>query len=69
MGTVYLATNFITATETAIFPDFVQNSGHLQLVYEDDAGFLTEIEVQMPFGLPPSQWAALGNWEFFTDGT
>ncbi len=60
MARIYIAANYVTNSEpSAIVPEYLENSGHLQLVYEDDAGVTTEIEVQAPF-----LFMAGGNWSF-----
>ncbi len=49
MTTIYLAANFITATEAGpLIPGNIENSGHLQFVYDGD-GTLVESEVQSFF--------------------
>ncbi|MGH1578853.1 MAG: hypothetical protein ACRBCU_16650, partial [Planktotalea sp.] len=63
MSAVYIAANFIPNTSGFLWPNFVEDSGHLQFAYETDQGQWTEIEVQMPNSL------ALGDWDFHADGT
>ncbi len=61
MAKLYLAANYVSASEPGpLVPDDLENSGHLQLVFEDDSGQMKEIEVQAPlFGGELG-----GNWDF-----
>jgi Ca2+-binding RTX toxin-like protein len=62
MAQLYIAANYVGISEGFVPGLFeLTNSGHLQLVYEDDFGNFAEIEVQAPvrdFGL------LYGNWDF-----
>ncbi len=55
MGTLHLAANYIDAMSA------VADWGHLQIVYDDGAGNLLEIEVQAPLG---DNWNEFGNFAF-----
>ncbi|THV12708.1 calcium-binding protein [Rhizobium rhizophilum] len=66
MGKVFLAANFVTASESYLTPSQLEDSGHLQIIYLNDAGVFEEIEVQAP------GWRELygigdvsgGNWQY-----
>ena len=60
MAKLYLATNYVS--NSALATGQLKDSGHLQLVFEDDAGKLTELEVQSPpeGGLFGGDWLFLG---------
>ena len=47
MAKLYLAANYVTDTKPGVLvPNDLENSGHLQIVYENNYGRLFEIEVQ-----------------------
>jgi Ca2+-binding RTX toxin-like protein len=58
MSKIYIAANFVAGTESV--PPFpgLENSGHLQIVYEDANNQMQELEVQAPvhFGTTGGDW-------------
>ena len=54
MTTLKLAANYVDGAD--IVPTYGQ-SGHLQIVFENELGSLEEAEVQV--GLPPKKWSSL----------
>lgn len=62
MAQLYLAANYV-GTSQGFVPELfgLGNSGHLQIVFEDDFGNFSEIEVQAPI---PDFGLLYGNWQF-----
>lgn len=62
MAQLYLAANYVGTSQGFVPGLFgLGNSGHLQIVFEDDFGNFSEIEVQAPI---PDFGLLYGNWQF-----